>query len=148
MLIIRSGKYPQEPRRLNFDLQRLMRSSNSRRNRGEYLRLPVEAVIRTAIAYEIMCVETRDSRQSPYLRDQSSRPRGRGRQHASRVCSPETGADQTLLPLHLSFCRTTLKKDVSGNEASGRVFLALRTVTIDSRSTWIGLRPSSVRYTG
>src|SRR5437667_801857 len=57
-------------------------------------------------------------------------------------------ADQTLLPLHLSFCRTTLKNDASGNEASGSVFFALRTVTIDPRSTWIGLRPSSVRYTG
>src|SRR5258705_8493925 len=61
---------------------------------------------------------------------------------------PKNGADQTLLPLHLSFCRTTLKNDASGNEASGSVFLALRMVTIDPRSTWIGLRPSSVRYTG
>src|SRR6266511_851894 len=58
------------------------------------------------------------------------------------------GADHTLLPLHLSFCRTTLKNDASGKEASGSVFLALRMVTIDPRSTWIGLRPSSVRYTG
>lgn len=57
-------------------------------------------------------------------------------------------ADQTLLPLHLSFCRTTLKNDASGKEASGSVFLALRMVTIDPRSTWMGLRPSSVRYTG
>src|SRR6266487_6895295 len=57
-------------------------------------------------------------------------------------------ADQTLLPLHLSFCRTTLKNEASGNEASGSVFLALRIVTIDPRSTWIGLRPSSVRKTG
>src|SRR5437588_11710257 len=30
----------------------------------------------------------------------------------------------TLLPLHLSFCRTTLKKETSGNAASGSVFLA------------------------
>jgi hypothetical protein len=44
-------------------------------------------------------------------------------------------ADQTLLPLHLSFCRTTLKKEASGKEASGSVFFALRTVTIDPRST-------------
>ena len=44
-------------------------------------------------------------------------------------------AGQTLLPLHLSFCRTTLKNEASGNDASGRVFLALRIVTIDSRST-------------
>jgi hypothetical protein len=44
-------------------------------------------------------------------------------------------ADQTLLPLHLSFCRTTLKNEASGNEASGSVFLALRIVTIDPRST-------------
>src|SRR5207245_11006051 len=57
-------------------------------------------------------------------------------------------ADQTLLPLHLSFCRTTLKNDASGNEANGSVFLALRMVTSDPRSTWMGLRPSSVRYTG
>src|ERR1043166_3467577 len=57
-------------------------------------------------------------------------------------------AAQTLLPLHLSFCRTTLKNEASGNEASGSVFLALRTVTIDPRSTWMGLRPSRVRYTG
>ena len=57
-------------------------------------------------------------------------------------------ADQTLLPLHLSFCRTTLKNEASGNDASGSVFFALRMVTIDPRSTWIGLRPSSVRYTG
>jgi len=54
-------------------------------------------------------------------------------------------ADQTLLPLHLSFCRTTLKNDASGKEASGRVCLALRMVTSDPRSTWMGLRPSSVR---
>ena len=57
-------------------------------------------------------------------------------------------ADQTLLPLHLSFRRTTLKNEASGNDANGSVFFALRMVTIDSRSTWIGLRPSSVRYTG
>src|SRR5207245_4418406 len=57
-------------------------------------------------------------------------------------------ARQTLLPLHLSFCRTTLKNEGSGNEASGSVFLALRIVTIDPRSTWIGLRPSRVRKTG
>src|SRR5215469_13695320 len=57
-------------------------------------------------------------------------------------------ADQTLLPLHLSFCLTTLKNDASGNDANGSVFFAFRTVTIDPRSTWIGLRPSSVRYTG
>ena len=56
--------------------------------------------------------------------------------------------NQTLLPLHLSFCRTTLKNDASGKEASGSVFLALRMVTSDPRSTWMGLRPSSVRYTG
>ena len=61
-----------------------------------------------------------------------------------RVTAPP-GADQTLLPLHLSFCRTTLKNEASGMEARGSVFLALRTVTIDPRSTWIGLRPSSVR---
>ncbi len=57
-------------------------------------------------------------------------------------------ADQTLLPLHLSFCRTTLKNEASGNEASGSVFLAFRIVTIDPRSTWIGFRPSSVKKTG
>ena len=57
-------------------------------------------------------------------------------------------ADQTLLPLHFSFCRTTLKNEASGNEASGSVLFAFRIVTTDSRSTWIGLRPSSVRNTG
>ncbi len=51
----------------------------------------------------------------------------------------------TLLPLHFSFWRTTLKNEASGNEASGSVFFALRMETIDPRSTWIGLRPSSVR---
>src|SRR6266404_6423573 len=55
---------------------------------------------------------------------------------------------QTLLPLHLSFCRTTLKNEASGNEARGSVLFAFRIVTVDSRSTWIGLRPSSVRKTG
>src|ERR1700746_1585015 len=65
------------------------------------------------------------------------------------VASSEIGcADQTLLPLHLSFCLTTLKNDASGNDANGSGFFAFRTVTIDPRSTWIGLRPSSVRYTG
>src|SRR5262245_44589994 len=64
------------------------------------------------------------------------------------ACAPQSGTDQTLLPLHLSFCRTTLKNEASGNDASGSVFFALRTVTIDPRSTWMGLRPSSVRYTG
>src|SRR5437870_13759193 len=57
-------------------------------------------------------------------------------------------ARQTLLPLHLSFCRTTLKDEASGNDASGRVFLALRIVTRAPRSTWIGLRRASVRITG
>jgi hypothetical protein len=67
----------------------------------------------------------------------------------SKIASSEiVRADQTLLPLHLSFWRTTLKNDASGKEASGSVFLALRMVTIDPRSTWMGLRPSSVRYTG
>jgi hypothetical protein len=61
---------------------------------------------------------------------------------------PGNGPNQTLLPLHLSFCRTTLKNEASGSDANGRVFFALRTVTIDPRSTRIGLRPSSVRYTG
>src|ERR1700739_4646576 len=40
-------------------------------------------------------------------------------------------ATQTLLPLHLSFWRTTLKNEASGSEASGSVFFALRIVTID-----------------
>src|SRR5436305_35243 len=53
-----------------------------------------------------------------------------------------------LLPLHFNFCRTTLKNEASGNEASRSVFLALRMVTIDPRSTWIGLRPSRVKNTG
>ena len=69
-------------------------------------------------------------------------------QFANAGLTKSACADQTLLPLHLSFCRTTLKNDASGKEASGSVFLALRMVTSDPRSTWIGLRPSSVRYTG
>ena len=74
----------------------------------------------------------------------SSRPRARD--HPDRRSNrSQKRADQTLLPLHLSFCRTTLKKDASGIEASGSVFFARRMVTIDPRSTWIGLRPSSVR---
>ena len=67
------------------------------------------------------------------------------RVEAAVACGP---ASQTLLPLHLSFCRTTLKNEASGNDASGSVFLAFRIVTVDPRSTWIGLRPSSVRKTG
>jgi len=67
---------------------------------------------------------------------------------AGGVRGVAVAADQTLLPLHLSFCRTTLKNEASGNEASGSVFLAFRIVTIDPRSTWIGLRPSSVKKTG
>src|SRR6266571_9270958 len=65
-----------------------------------------------------------------------------------RALPPNDIASQTLLPLHLSFCWTTLKNEASGNDASGSVFLALRIVTIDPRSTWIGLRPSKVRKTG
>src|SRR5215217_5056839 len=57
-------------------------------------------------------------------------------------------AVHTLLPLHFNFCRTTLKKEASGNDASGSVFFALRIVTVDPRSTCIGLRPSSVKNTG
>jgi hypothetical protein len=53
-----------------------------------------------------------------------------------------------LLPLHFNFCLTTLKNEVSGSDASGSVFFALRMVTTDSRSTCIGLRPSNVRNTG
>src|SRR5437870_13378482 len=53
-----------------------------------------------------------------------------------------------LLPLHFNFCRTTLKNEASGNEASRSVFLALRMGTIDPRSTWVGLRPSRVKNTG
>ena len=53
-----------------------------------------------------------------------------------------------LLPLHFNFCLTTLKNEASGSEASGSIFFALRIVTTDSRSTWIGFRPSNVRYTG
>jgi len=53
-----------------------------------------------------------------------------------------------LLPLHFNFCLTTLKNEVSGSDASGSVFFALRMVTTDPRSTCIGLRPSNVRNTG
>jgi len=72
----------------------------------------------------------------------------RAGQFANAGLTKSGRVDQTLLPLHLSFCRTTLKNDASGKEASGSVFLALRMVTSDPRSTWMGLRPSSVRYTG
>src|SRR5260370_35535091 len=58
------------------------------------------------------------------------------------------GKIYTLLPLHLSFCRTTLKKETSGNAARGRVFLALRMVIVDPRLTRIGGRPPNVRKTG
>src|SRR5438034_7178873 len=63
-------------------------------------------------------------------------------------CPWREHATQMLLPLHFNFCRTTLKNEASGNEASRSVFLALRMVTIDPRSTWIGLRPSRVKNTG
>ena len=53
----------------------------------------------------------------------------------STAASEGLTPNQTLLPLHLSFCRTTLKNDASGNDASGSVLFALRTVTIDPRST-------------
>src|SRR5437773_3142385 len=58
------------------------------------------------------------------------------------------GGLYTLLPLHFSFCRTTLKKETSGNAASGRVFFALRMLIVDPRFTRIGWRPSNVRKTG
>src|SRR5260370_18050310 len=58
------------------------------------------------------------------------------------------GKIYTLLPLHLSFCRTTLKKETSGNAASGRFFLALLIVIGDPLLTRIGGRPSRVRKTG
>ena len=49
-----------------------------------------------------------------------------------------------MLPLHFSFCRTTLKNEASGNEASGSVFFALRMVTVDPRSVRLaGTRPDS-----
>ena len=53
-----------------------------------------------------------------------------------------------LLPLHFNFCLTTLKNEALGNDANGSVFFALRMVTVEPRSTCIGLRPSSVRHTG
>src|SRR5437763_9531210 len=53
-----------------------------------------------------------------------------------------------LLPLHFNFCLTTLKNEASGSDANGSVFFALRMVTTDPRSTWIGFRPSKVRNTG
>ena len=75
-------------------------------------------------------------------------PKAFGANQVAAATAPGNGPNQTLLPLHLSFCRTTLKNEASGNDANGSVFFALRTVTIDPRSTRIGLRPSSVRYTG
>src|SRR6266480_4373957 len=61
---------------------------------------------------------------------------------------PYVGSLYTLLPLHFSVCRTTLKKETSGNAASGRVFFALRTLIVDPLFTRIGWRPSKVRKTG
>ena len=60
----------------------------------------------------------------------------------------ETGAAvafYTLLPLHFSFCLTTLKNDTSGITASGKVRFALRIVTTESISTRIGSRPSTLK---
>src|SRR4026207_556758 len=56
---------------------------------------------------------------------------------APRACGWRRAA-QRLLPLHFNFCRTTLKNEACGSDASGSVFFALRMVTTDPRSTWIG----------
>src|SRR5439155_6288601 len=61
---------------------------------------------------------------------------------------PYCGSLYTLLPLHFSFCRTTLKKETSGNAASGRVFFASRMLIVHPLFTRIGWRPSKVRKTG
>ena len=52
---------------------------------------------------------------------------------------------QTLLPLHFSFCRTTLKNDTSGITASGNVLSAFRIVTNAPASRGNGSRPSTLR---
>jgi len=57
-------------------------------------------------------------------------------------------APYTLLPLHFSFCLTTLKKETSGITASGNVLFAFRMATSDPTSTCTGSRPSTLRYTG
>src|SRR5258705_5934091 len=62
--------------------------------------------------------------------------------------APGGGSFYKLLPLHFSFCRTTLKKETSGNAANGRVFLALRMLIVDPLFTRIGWRPFKVRKTG
>jgi hypothetical protein len=56
-----------------------------------------------------------------------------------------TVAFYTLLPLHFSFCLTTLKNDTSGITASGKVRFALRIMTTESISTRIGSRPSTLK---
>src|SRR6266481_741027 len=61
---------------------------------------------------------------------------------------PCGGSLYKLLPLHFSFCRTTLKKETSGNAASGRVCFALRMLIVDPLFTRVGWRPSNVRKTG
>src|SRR6266699_3295295 len=85
--------------------------------------------------YQVSSKRTMENNFKKYM---SSRPR-------KRICARRF---YTLLPLHLSFCRTTLKKETSGNAASGRVFLALRMVIVDPFLTRIGGRPSKVRKTG
>src|SRR4029077_1614043 len=148
MLIIRSRGTAQEVRRLASDLQRVIGWSNSGVTGKNTCGLPVGAVHpnRPRECNHVMKQAIEVNR--PYLRDQKFATARAAVTRSPRRPLAKTGADQTLLPLHLSFCRTTLKNEASGNDASGSVFFALRMVTIDPRCTWLGLRPSSVRYTG
>jgi hypothetical protein len=50
-----------------------------------------------------------------------------------------------LLPVHFNFWRTTLKNEVSGMTASGKVLAALLTLTLAPVSKRTGSRPSTVR---
>ena len=64
------------------------------------------------------------------------------------IWKPPLAVNYTLLPLHFSFCLTTLKNETFGITASGNVFFAFRISTSDPTSTCIGSRPSTLRYTG
>src|SRR2546423_1805336 len=64
--------------------------------------------------------------------------------HMATAAAPEP-LSQILLPLHFNFCRTTLKNDVSGMTASGKVLVAFVIRTIAPISRRSGSRPSTVR---
>jgi|SRR5262245_32484162 len=54
-------------------------------------------------------------------------------------------SDQIVLPLHFSFCLTTLKKETCGRTAKGSIRPERRIVTTVPNSIGLGLRPSTVR---